>query len=77
MNEHGDVFFCCMPLAQTWHARAEFYRSHSRFIIRPLKCSSYVAPGQAFNRGPADALRIEIFAQLNNLCNPRKEGGLF
>ena len=22
--EHGDIFFCCMPLAQTWFERNEF-----------------------------------------------------
>ncbi len=48
-------FFCLMPLAQTWHVRAEFYGLHSRFITVSLKCSNQVAPGQALNREPQRA----------------------
>ena len=36
-----------MPLAQTWHAMAEFYRLHNRFITVCIKSSGQVAPGQA------------------------------
>ena len=43
--------FCCMPLAQTWHARTEFYGLHSRFITVSLQCSSTSRQGRPLTGG--------------------------
>jgi hypothetical protein len=51
------------PLAQSWHARPEFYGLHTRFITVSLKCSSQVAPGQASHRGPQRTPKIGAHAQ--------------
>jgi hypothetical protein len=35
--------------------RARWFEAAYRLVFVSLKCSSQVAPGQAFHRGPADA----------------------
>ena len=45
--EHGDVFFCGMPLAQTWLARTQNITLQMPYSLRTRKVILNVAPGQA------------------------------
>jgi len=48
------------PLAQTWHARTEFYTLYTRSITVALLSSIQVAPGQAIIPGERQKLMPQV-----------------